>query len=32
MHPGGACLTCHATSSDAPRLQIGGTVYPTGHS
>ena len=31
MHPGGACLTCHATQHDAPRLGIGGTVYPTGH-
>jgi len=31
MHPGGACITCHTSSREAPRLQIGGTVYPTGH-
>jgi hypothetical protein len=33
MHPGRACITCHRSSDedDAPRLQIGGTVYPTGH-
>lgn len=26
MHPGGACLTCHAQRPDAPRLLAGGTV------
>jgi len=33
MHPGGACITCHARSDEdeAPQFQIGGTVYPTGH-
>jgi hypothetical protein len=33
MHPGRACITCHTSSGedDAPRLLIGGTVYPTGH-
>jgi hypothetical protein len=33
MHPGRACITCHTQEDDddAPRLSIGGTVYPTGH-
>jgi hypothetical protein len=39
MHPGLACIACHATShdaaasgpADAPRFSIAGTVYPTGH-
>lgn len=33
MHPGMACITCHRTQGgdDAPRLTIGGTVYPTLH-
>jgi len=31
MHPGRACITCHMSSEEAPHLQIGGTVYPTGH-
>jgi hypothetical protein len=33
MHPGRACITCHANQDDddAPRFAIGGTVYPTGH-
>lgn len=31
MHPGVACITCHATKSDAPTFVIGGTVYPTSH-
>lgn len=36
MHPGRACIACHATSGDdldddAPRFRIAGTVYPTGH-
>ena len=32
MHPGRACLTCHATQVDedvATKFQIAGTVYPT---
>jgi hypothetical protein len=24
-------LTCHSNSPDAPRLTLGGTVYPTSH-
>jgi hypothetical protein len=31
MHPGRACIACHASSDEGPRFQIGGTVYPTGH-
>ena len=31
MHPGGACLTCHAINRDAPRFSVAGTVYPTSH-
>lgn len=40
MHPGGACIACHASNhgdddrgggDDAPRFSIAGTVYPTGH-
>lgn len=31
MHPGGACLACHATNREAPKYAIGGTVYPTSH-
>lgn len=33
MHPGGACLTCHATVSNPPDPQptMGGTVYPSAH-
>jgi hypothetical protein len=39
MHPGRACIACHATSGgddverhgEAPQFTIGGTVYPTGH-
>jgi hypothetical protein len=31
MHPGNACITCHATNSKAPKLTIAGTVYPTTH-
>jgi mono/diheme cytochrome c family protein len=30
MHPGGACLTCHA-SRGGPSYKIAGTVYPTAH-
>jgi hypothetical protein len=31
MHPGAACLTCHATTPRAPSLTFAGTVYTTGH-
>lgn len=31
MHPGRACLSCHATNIDAPRYPIAGTVYPSAH-
>jgi cytochrome c5 len=31
MLPGRACITCHASSSDAPKFAIAGTVYPTAH-
>jgi hypothetical protein len=31
MYPGRDCITCHAQHNDAPRFQIAGTVYPTGH-
>ena len=31
MHPGGACISCHATTPEAPTLALGGTVYPTAH-
>jgi hypothetical protein len=32
MHPGVACIACHAqTGGEAPRYTIAGTVYPTGH-
>jgi hypothetical protein len=31
MHPGNACITCHANNSKAPKVTIGGTVYPTTH-
>jgi hypothetical protein len=31
MHPGNACITCHATNSKAPKHTIAGTVYPTAH-
>jgi len=30
MHPGVACINCHA-SGEGPRFKIAGTVYPTGH-
>jgi mono/diheme cytochrome c family protein len=31
MHPGGTCITCHATAEagEAPQYTIAGTVYPT---
>jgi len=31
MHPGNACITCHASNSKAPKQTIAGTVYPTLH-
>jgi hypothetical protein len=31
MHPGVACIQCHAASREGPRFTIAGTVYPTGH-
>lgn len=31
MHPGKACITCHATNFKAPRFSIAGTVFPTAH-
>jgi hypothetical protein len=31
MHPGGACITCHSTSIEAPLLAVAGTVYATAH-
>lgn len=31
MHPGMACITCHSTMAKSLEVQIGGTVYPTGH-
>jgi len=32
MHPGLACIKCHATTGgEAPLYAIAGTVYPTGH-
>jgi hypothetical protein len=30
MHPGGECITCHA-SHNGPSFVIAGTVYPTAH-
>lgn len=32
MHPGVACIACHASSGgEAPRFSIAGTAYPTAH-
>jgi hypothetical protein len=31
MHPGRACITCHATKFDAPKFAVSGTVYPSAH-
>jgi hypothetical protein len=31
MHPGGACMTCHAKNPNAPLFSIAGTVFPSGH-
>jgi cytochrome c5 len=30
MHPGNACVSCHA-ASDGPPFQLAGTLYPTAH-
>jgi hypothetical protein len=31
MDPGRTCISCHASSFEAPKFTIAGTVYPTGH-
>jgi hypothetical protein len=31
MNPGLACISCHATMTQAPVLTIAGTVYPSAH-
>ncbi len=31
MRPGGACISCHAMTGDAPMFALGGTVYPSAH-
>ncbi len=31
MRPGGACIACHSTSSEAPAFSIAGTLYATAH-
>ena len=31
MHPGDACIACHAANAGAPVFAIAGTVFPTGH-
>ena len=31
MHPGEACIACHATRGEGPSFSVAGTVYPTGH-
>lgn len=31
MHPGMACIACHTSVGKGPQVQIGGTIYPTGH-
>jgi cytochrome c553 len=31
MRPGEACINCHESRGEGPRLTIAGTVYPTGH-
>jgi hypothetical protein len=31
MHPGGACISCHRSSGEAPIFTIAGTVFPTAH-
>jgi hypothetical protein len=31
MHPGGACLDCHAQEQEGPSLTLAGTVFPSLH-
>jgi hypothetical protein len=31
MQPGGACISCHRSSGEAPVFTIAGTVFPTAH-
>lgn len=31
MHPGRACIDCHATDRRAPTFSFAGTIYPSGH-
>jgi hypothetical protein len=31
MNPGEACISCHASSGEAPMFGVAGTVYPTAH-
>jgi hypothetical protein len=31
MNPGLACIRCHTTESEGPRLTVAGTLYPTAH-
>jgi hypothetical protein len=31
MHPGVACIACHAMNGEAPRYAIAGTVFPSAH-
>jgi hypothetical protein len=31
MHPGVACIACHAMNGEAPPLAIAGTVFPSAH-
>jgi hypothetical protein len=31
MNPGRACIQCHVMEQKAPKLTVGGTVYPTMH-
>ena len=31
MHPGGACIDCHASKTQAPTFTVGGTAFKTAH-
>jgi cytochrome c553 len=31
MHPGTACVECHAASHEGPSYAVAGTLYPTWH-
>jgi hypothetical protein len=31
MHPGRACISCHAEEGEGPELEVAGTIYPTAH-